>query len=76
MLAQGFHSLSSIDSRLLNSLKVLFTRPGAITNAYVLGPRKPYIGQFQLKVALLAVVIAAAVPGYRFLILVVTLYTT
>lgn len=26
--------------------------------------------------ALLAVVIAAAVPGYRFLILVVTLYTT
>lgn len=48
LLAQGFHSLSSIDSRLLNSLKVLFTRPGAITNAYVLGPRKPYIGPFQL----------------------------
>ena len=33
---------------MLNSLKVLFTRPGAITNAYVLGPRKPYIGPFQL----------------------------
>jgi hypothetical protein len=29
-----------------------------------------------LKVALLAVVIAAAVPGYRFLIFMVTLYYT
>jgi hypothetical protein len=29
-----------------------------------------------LKVALLAVVIAAAVPGYRFLIFLVTLYFT
>lgn len=48
LMTQAFHTLSSIDSRLLQSLKVLLTRPGAITNAYVLGPRKPYIGPFQL----------------------------
>jgi len=48
LMTQAFHTLSSIDSRLLRSLKVLTTRPGAITNAYVLGPRKPYIGPFQL----------------------------
>ena len=48
LMTQVFHGLSSIDSRLLRSLKVLLTRPGAITNAYVLGPRKPYIGPFQL----------------------------
>jgi uncharacterized protein DUF3667 len=48
LMTQAFHTLSSIDSRLLQSLKVLVTRPGAITNAYVLGPRKPYIGPFQL----------------------------
>jgi hypothetical protein len=48
LMAHGFHSLSSIDSRLLQSLKVLVIRPGTITNAYVLGPRKPYIGPFQL----------------------------
>jgi hypothetical protein len=48
LMTQAFHTLSSIDSRLLRSLQVLMTRPGAITNAYVLGPRKPYIGPFQL----------------------------
>jgi hypothetical protein len=48
LMTQVFHTLSSIDSRLLHSLKVLVSRPGEITNAYVLGPRKPYIGPFQL----------------------------
>jgi hypothetical protein len=48
LMTQVFHTLSSIDSRLLRSLKVLIIRPGQITNAYVLGPRKPYIGPFQL----------------------------
>ena len=48
LMTQVVHGLSSIDSRLLQSLKVLLTRPGAVTNAYVLGPRKPYIGPFQL----------------------------
>jgi hypothetical protein len=47
-MTQVFHSLSSIDGRLLRSLKVLLLRPGEISNAYVLGPRKPYIGPFQL----------------------------
>lgn len=48
LMTHAFHSLSNIDGRLLHSLKVLLTRPGAITNAYVLGPRKPYIAPFQL----------------------------
>jgi hypothetical protein len=48
LMTQVLHGLSSVDSRLLHSLKVLLTRPGEITNAYVLGPRKPYIGPFQL----------------------------
>jgi len=48
LMSQVFQSLSSLDSRLLRSLRVLMTRPGLITNAYVGGPRKPYIGPFQL----------------------------
>jgi hypothetical protein len=48
LVTQVFHGLSNIDGRLLHSLKDLTVRPGAITNAYVLGPRKPYIGPFQL----------------------------
>ena len=48
LMSQVFQSLSSVDSRLLRSLRVLATRPGFITNAYVRGPRKPYIGPFQL----------------------------
>jgi Protein of unknown function (DUF3667) len=48
LMGQLFQSLSSVDSRLLSSLRVLLTRPGAITNAYLRGPRKPYIGPFQL----------------------------
>lgn len=48
LMSQVFQSLSSVDSRLLRSLRVLSTRPGVITKAYVDGPRKPYIGPFQL----------------------------
>lgn len=48
LMRQVMQSLSSVDSRLLRSLRMLTTRPGAITNAYVDGPRKPYIGPFQL----------------------------
>jgi Protein of unknown function (DUF3667) len=47
-MRQVAQSLSSVDSRLLRSLRVLATRPGAITNAYLRGPRKPFIGPFQL----------------------------
>ena len=48
LMGQVFQGLSSVDSRLLRSLRVLITRPGVITQAYVRGPRKPYIGPFQL----------------------------
>jgi hypothetical protein len=48
LMSQVFQSLSSLDSRLLRSLRALMTRPGVITLAYVSGPRKPYIGPFQL----------------------------
>lgn len=48
LMSQVFQSLSSIDSRLLRSLRVLAMRPGVITSAYLSGPRKPYIGPFQL----------------------------
>jgi hypothetical protein len=48
LMSQVLQNLSSLDSRLLRSLRVLMTRPGVITEAYVSGPRKPYIGPFQL----------------------------
>jgi len=48
LVAQVFQTVTSVDSRLLRSLRVLMTRPGAITSAYLDGPRKPYIGPFQL----------------------------
>jgi Protein of unknown function (DUF3667) len=48
LMSQVFQSVTSVDSRLLRSLRVLITRPGVITSAYVTGPRKPYIGPFQL----------------------------
>ena len=48
LMSQAFQTLTSVDSRLLRSLRVLVARPGAITSAYVDGPRKPYIGPFQL----------------------------
>jgi hypothetical protein len=67
-----------VDSRLLRSLRVLATRPGFITNAYIATAAVYEAGGWPraLKVGLLATVIAAAVPGYRFLIFLVTLYLT
>jgi hypothetical protein len=41
-------SFTSIDGRLIRSLRCLVTRPGELTVAYVEGRRKPYIGPFQL----------------------------
>ena len=37
-----------MDSRLLRSFRALLFRPGALTTAYLEGPRKPYISPFQL----------------------------
>ena len=48
LVGQVFQTVTSVDSRLLRSLRVLVTRPGAITSAYLDGPRKPYIGPLQL----------------------------
>jgi uncharacterized protein DUF3667 len=48
LIGQVFQTVTSVDRRLLRSLRVLITRPGAITSAYLDGPRKPYIGPFQL----------------------------
>jgi len=48
LLHQLFQAISSIDGRLLRSLRALVTRPGALTVAWVRGPRKPYLGPIQL----------------------------
>jgi Protein of unknown function (DUF3667) len=48
LLAQFTKAISGIDGRLIRSFWTLLTRPGALTNAYVQGRRKPYIGPFQL----------------------------
>ena len=48
LMGQVLQTVTSVDSRLLRSLRVLITRPGTITCAYVTGPRRPYIGPFQL----------------------------
>jgi Protein of unknown function (DUF3667) len=48
LMSQVFQTVTSVDGRLLRSLRVLVTRPGTITSAYVNGPRRPYIGPFQL----------------------------
>ncbi|HEV2845289.1 MAG TPA: DUF3667 domain-containing protein [Thermoanaerobaculia bacterium] len=48
LFRQLFHALSSIDGRLIRSLRYLVTRPGALTVAYVQGRRLSYLGPFQL----------------------------
>ena len=42
LLKQFFHAFSSIDSRLIRSLRNLVRRPGLLTVAYVQGQRRPY----------------------------------
>lgn len=46
LLAQIAQSLSSVDSRLLRTLKSLLLRPGELTVAYLQGRRKPFIAPF------------------------------
>src|SRR4051812_45666487 len=46
--AQAARSLGGVDGRLLRSLRLLIGRPGALTQAYQDGRRKPFIGPFQL----------------------------
>jgi len=45
---QAVQALSSVDGRVLRSFKSLIARPGALTLAYLDGPRKPYILPLQL----------------------------
>ena len=48
LLKQFFHAFSSIDSRLVRSLRNLVRCPGLLTVAYVQGQRMPYTGPIQL----------------------------
>ncbi len=45
---QVFEALTSVDGRLIASLRSLLLRPGVLTVAYLQGRRKPFIGPFQL----------------------------
>lgn len=48
LLGQVYRAFSSLDGRLLRSLRCLMLRPGSLTAAWLQGPRKPYIAPFQL----------------------------
>jgi len=48
LLEQLFQAVTSIDGRLLRSLRALLLRPGALTVAYVQGLRLPYLGPVSL----------------------------
>jgi hypothetical protein len=45
---QLFHAFSSIDSRLIRSFRMLLTRPGQLSAAYVRGQRVGYLGPLQI----------------------------
>jgi hypothetical protein len=48
LVHQLFDAFSNIDGRLFRSLRAGASRPGSLTVAWVNGPRKPYLGPFQL----------------------------
>ncbi|MEO6080523.1 MAG: DUF3667 domain-containing protein [Steroidobacteraceae bacterium] len=48
LLHHLFTAFTSIDSRLIRSFKMLLSRPGALTQAFVRGQRKPYVGPLEL----------------------------
>src|SRR6185436_1958957 len=58
-----FHQLcqavSSIDGRLIRSLRTVLIRPGALTVAYAEGRRKPFMGPFQVFLLANVVFVAA-----------------
>lgn len=43
-----FHALTSIDARLLRTVRVLLRKPGELTRAWVAGVRRPWVAPFQL----------------------------
>ena len=48
VLVQAFSALTSVDGRLLRSLRDVCLRPGELTLAYMEGRRKPYLGPLEL----------------------------
>ncbi|MFL6593078.1 MAG: DUF3667 domain-containing protein [Luteimonas sp.] len=48
VLVQAFNALTSVDGRLLRSLRDVCLRPGELTLAYLEGRRKPYLGPLEL----------------------------
>ena len=48
LAVDAFHSLTDVDSRLIRSFRALLFRPGALTTAYMEGPRKPYLSPVQV----------------------------
>jgi len=48
MLAQVAQKITSLDARLIRTVRSLVARPGELTVRYLEGPRKPYIGPFAL----------------------------
>jgi len=48
LLGEVYRAITSIDSKLLRTIRSLLFHPGFLTNAYLHGPRKPYIAPFQL----------------------------
>jgi Protein of unknown function (DUF3667) len=48
LIGQFARALSSIDGRLARSFRTLLTRPGALTEAYVAGRRRAYLGPLPL----------------------------
>lgn len=43
-----FQALSPVDGKVVRSFRVLLTRPGALTAAFVRGLRQPFMGPFQI----------------------------
>ena len=42
------HALTSIDARVLRTARCLLGRPGALTDSWTRGVRRPYVAPFQL----------------------------
>lgn len=48
VISQGLHAFTNLDARLLRTVRCLIARPGMLTQLYLKGPRKPFIGPFAL----------------------------
>lgn len=48
LMVQMVETMTSIDGRLLRSFRYLLARPGALTNAFLKGHRRPYLGPVAL----------------------------